>query len=152
WARYVAACLIVLPVAAGFRGGRVFPAERLAAHALRTAFLVIAMTLYFLAIARIPLATAASAYFVGPIVAFVLAAMVRKERLTLRKLLSLALGFVAASHPVLVDAGVRRPDILPRHGCVLRGQPHPLDRRVPAYRRLDARPAGLCRADRRRRD
>jgi drug/metabolite transporter (DMT)-like permease len=49
-----------------------FLAERLASHVFRTVFLVAAMTLYFLAIARIRLATAVSAYFVGPVVAVVL--------------------------------------------------------------------------------
>jgi len=63
---------------------------------LRTLFLVISMTLYFLAIARIPLATAISAFFVGPIVAVVLSVFVLKERLTARKLISLGLGFGGA--------------------------------------------------------
>ncbi|HKV00013.1 MAG TPA: DMT family transporter [Vineibacter sp.] len=96
WARYVVACTIVLPVAVAYHGVRVLPTERRVAHALRTVFLVISMTLYFLAIARIPLATAVSAYFVGPIIAVVLAVPVLKERLTARKVLSLVLGFVGA--------------------------------------------------------
>lgn len=96
WARYVVACAIVLPVAAVYHGTRVLPAERRVAHTLRTVFLVISMTLYFMAIARIPLATAVSAYFVGPIIAVVLSVPVLKERLTTRKVLSLVLGFVGA--------------------------------------------------------
>lgn len=96
WARYAAACCIVLPLAAIRHGPRMLPGERLGAHTLRTLFLVISMTLYFLAIARIPLATAISAFFVGPIVAVVLSVFVLKERLTARKLVSLALGFGGA--------------------------------------------------------
>jgi len=96
WARYVVACAIVLPVAAVYHGNRVLPTERRVAHTLRTVFLVISMTLYFMAIARIPLATAVSAYFVGPIIAVVLSVPVLKERLTTRKVLSLVLGFVGA--------------------------------------------------------
>jgi drug/metabolite transporter (DMT)-like permease len=96
WARYAVACLVVLPVAATFGGRRMFPAERLAAHALRTVFLVVAMTLYFLAVARIPLATAASASFVSPIIAVILSVLVLHERLTPAKLLSLAVGFVGS--------------------------------------------------------
>jgi drug/metabolite transporter (DMT)-like permease len=72
------------------------PAERLGAHTLRTLFLVISMTLYFLAIARIPLATAISAFFVGPIVAVVLSVFVLKERLSACKLVSLGSGFGGA--------------------------------------------------------
>ena len=66
-------------------------------HLLRTICLVIAMTLYFLAIARIPLATAVSAFFVGPIVAVALALVVLKERVTLRKIASLVLALPAPS-------------------------------------------------------
>src|SRR5215510_4197795 len=58
WARYAVASLIVLPSAAAIHGTRLFPAEQRVSHVLRTVFLVVSMTLYFLAIARIPLATA----------------------------------------------------------------------------------------------
>src|SRR5262245_2589960 len=73
WARYVAACLVVIPVAVTRFGSQFLPREQIGAHLLRTVFLVSAMTVYFLAIARIPLATAISAYFVAPIIAMVLA-------------------------------------------------------------------------------
>jgi drug/metabolite transporter (DMT)-like permease len=118
WARYAVASIVVLPLAAALRGAQIFPAERVAAHALRTVFLVIAMTLYFLAIARIPLATAVSAYFVGPIVAVVLSVAVLKERLTTRKILSLALGFVG-SLVILQPGGTIEPGLLMAFGAGL---------------------------------
>jgi drug/metabolite transporter (DMT)-like permease len=97
WARYAVAALIVLPIAALRSGsGRVFPREGLVSHVLRTLFLVISMTLYFLAVARIPLATAISAFFIGPIAAVVLSVFVLKERITWLKIASLALGFIGA--------------------------------------------------------
>lgn len=96
WMRYAVASVVVLPLAAARYGRDLFPNAQRPSHLLRTVFLVAAMTLYFLAIARIPLATAVSAFFVGPIIAVVLAAVVLKERLTARKLLSLALGFAGA--------------------------------------------------------
>lgn len=68
WARYAVASLIVLPFAARIHGLQIFPGKRWISHLLRTLFLIVAMTLYFLSIARIPLATAASTYFVGPII------------------------------------------------------------------------------------
>jgi drug/metabolite transporter (DMT)-like permease len=71
WARYAVACVVVLPFAAVLHGRRLFPAERRGAHVFRTVFLVTAMTLYFLSVARIPLATAVSTCFVGPIMAAV---------------------------------------------------------------------------------
>ena len=118
WARYAVACGIVLPFAAALHGARVFPAERLTAHCLRTVFLVAAMTLYFLAVARIPLATAVSAYFVGPIVAVLLSVAVLKEELTVRKVLSLALGFVG-SLVILRPGGTVEPGLLMAFGSGL---------------------------------
>ncbi len=96
WARYAVASLIVLPVAALRNGTSIFPAERRGSHLLRTLFLVISMTLYFLALARIPLATAISVFFIGPIAAVVLSIFVLKERMSRAKGLSLALGFIGA--------------------------------------------------------
>ncbi len=55
-----------------------------------------AMTLYFLAIARIPISPAVSAYFVGPVVAVALSVLFLKEAMSGRKGLSLALGFVGS--------------------------------------------------------
>jgi drug/metabolite transporter (DMT)-like permease len=111
WVRYAVACLIVLPFAAAIHGRRLFPAERMVSHVFRTVFLVAAMTLYFLAVARIPLATAVSSYFVGPIIAVVLSAAVLRERLTTRKALSLILGFVG-SIVILRPGGSQDPGIL----------------------------------------
>jgi len=111
WARYAVACTIVLPIAAAIHGFRLFPAERYAAHVFRTVFLVVAMTLYFLAVARIPLATAVSAYFVGPIIAMALSVTVLEERMTSRKVLSLTLG-VVGSLVILRPGGSTDPGIL----------------------------------------
>lgn len=111
WARYAVASLVVLPFATALHGCRLFPAERRRWHLLRTVFLVTSMTLYFLAVARIPLATAASTYFVGPIIAVVLAIVLLNERLTLRKGLSLILGF-AGSLVILRPGGAMEQGIL----------------------------------------
>ncbi|WP_162262539.1 DMT family transporter [Bosea sp. Root483D1] len=101
WVRYVAALGFILPVALFWRGQQ--PAAPLASprrywlsHILRTAFLVTAMTLYFVAITRIPLADALGAYFIAPIAATLLASITLRERLDRRKLLAVALGFVGA--------------------------------------------------------
>lgn len=96
WARYVVACMIVVPIVFAARGPRIFPKERLAAHTLRTVFLVTSMTLYFMSVAIIPLATAVSAYFVAPILAVVLSLVFLKEQLSIRKIVSLVLGFGGA--------------------------------------------------------
>ena len=96
WARYAVATLVVLPLAALSHGAAVFPSTRRVPHFVRTLLLVCSMTLYFLAIARIPLATAMSAFFVGPIIAVVVAVTWLGEQLTPRKAASLALGFAGA--------------------------------------------------------
>jgi drug/metabolite transporter (DMT)-like permease len=111
WARYAVAFLIVLPVAATVHGPRLFPEKRWTSHIFRTVFLVTAMTLYFLSIARIPLATAVSTYFVGPIIAVMLSVIVLKERMTFRKGLSLTLGF-AGSLVILQPGASTDPGIL----------------------------------------
>jgi drug/metabolite transporter (DMT)-like permease len=96
FARYAVAGLIVLPIVFWRNGRDIFPAERRFSHLLRTLFLVISMTLYFLALARIPLATAISVFFIGPIAAVVLSFFILKERMTWPKLVSVTLGFIGA--------------------------------------------------------
>lgn len=93
WARYAVACAFVLPFAVARYGKSFLPREQIGAHLARTIFLVAAMTSYFLAIARIPLAAANSAYFVGPVLAMVLAVVFLGETLTAPKIVSLALAF-----------------------------------------------------------
>lgn len=96
WIRYAIACLFVLPFAFLKRGMNIFPREKLGIHLLRTVFLVSSMTLYFVSVSLIPLATAISAYFVGPIVAVVLGVLFLRESWNLIKCLSLILGFVGS--------------------------------------------------------
>jgi drug/metabolite transporter (DMT)-like permease len=92
WARYAVACAVVLPLALMRFGASPFPSTQIGAHVLRTLFLIASMTLYFMAVARIPMATAISAFFVGPIVAMALAVIFLGEPLTMRKVVSLGLG------------------------------------------------------------
>jgi len=101
WVRYVAALGFILPVALLQRGqppvrATASPGRYWLAQILRTGFLVTAMTLYFVAIARIPLADALGAYFIAPIAATLLAALALRERLDRRKLMAVLLGFVGA--------------------------------------------------------
>jgi drug/metabolite transporter (DMT)-like permease len=111
FARYAVASLIVLPLAALTRPRPLFPPERRMSHLLRTIALMAATSLYFLAIARIPLATAVSAFFIGPVVAVALAVVVLKERITGAKIASLVLGFVGAI-VILRPGAVIEPGIL----------------------------------------
>lgn len=108
WARYAVACAIVLPLAVLRFGGSPFPTTQIGAHVLRTLFVIMAMTLYYMAVARIPLATAISAFFVGPIIAMALAVIFLGEPLTPPKMLSLGLG--AAGTLLIVRPGAAPVD------------------------------------------
>lgn len=111
WARCAVAALVVLPVACVVHGARPFPTVQLGSHLLRTVFLVLAMSLYYLAVARIPLATATSAYLAAPIMAVLLAVVMLGERPTPAKLVGLALG-VAGALVIVRPAGAIEPAIL----------------------------------------
>ncbi len=111
WATYVVAGGLAVPTAALRAGRQAFPSSRRGLHVLRAAFLVAAMTLYYLAVARVPLATAVSAYFVGPIVAAVLSVLVLHERMTAPKTASLALG-IAGALVILRPGAAVEPGVL----------------------------------------
>ena len=112
WARYAVACLVVLPIAIARDGVAFLPRRQRGTHLLRTIFLVSSMTCYFLAIVHIPLATAISAFFIGPIIAMVLAVVFLREPLTRQKLISLALGVVGALIIVRPQGGPINPGLL----------------------------------------
>lgn len=108
WCSFFCAALIVTPIAVRQHGRAIFPPSQRGLHLLRVAFLLLSATLYYLAVARIPLADAVSAYFIGPIVASVLGVAVLKERFTPLKLVSLALGVAGAL--VILQPGGAPPD------------------------------------------
>lgn len=94
WARLLASAALALPVALVTHGGRaIIPRGQLLSQVARAVFLVGAMTSFYAAISRVPLADARGAYFVAPIIASLLAVPVLKERLDGRTLIALTLGF-----------------------------------------------------------
>lgn len=96
FARYAVAGAIVLPIAFLKHGYTLLPERQRGAHFLRTLFLVSAMTCFFLAIAKIELATAVAAFFISPIAATLLAVFFLKEKFNAAKATSLTLGFCGA--------------------------------------------------------
>ncbi|WP_267159602.1 DMT family transporter [Sulfitobacter sp. F26204] len=96
WARYAASTALILPIAFARNGRRMFPSDGIPLHALRTLCLVGAMTLYFFAISKVSLVIAASAYFVGPLVAVALSVTVLGERLTTTKVAGMLVGLIGA--------------------------------------------------------
>ncbi|MEM7195020.1 MAG: DMT family transporter [Pseudomonadota bacterium] len=106
WARYLVAAVIILPIAFARHGRSCLPRRNLGAHFLRTVCLVTSMTLYFQAISTTPLADAISAYFIGPIVAALLAVWLLKETLSPLKIASMSLGFLGVILIVEPSTGI----------------------------------------------
>lgn len=96
WARYAAGAAFIIPTAFAASGGDRITREQVPLQSLRAVFLVGSVSFYYLAIARIPLADALGAYFIGPILATLLAVAFLKEPLQPRRLLAVAAGFVGA--------------------------------------------------------
>lgn len=110
WARYAVASCIIVPIALGRFGRTLLPSSQLSAHFFRTLCLVTAMTLYFLALSQIPMATATSAFFISPILATALAVFIAKEKFSVVKFISLALGLcgmlLIATPGISIEPGV----------------------------------------------
>lgn len=96
WVANVFAVMVIVPIAVRQHGRAFVPPTHKGWHLLRVAFLMMAGTFYYLAIARLPLATAITVYFINPVVAAVLSVLFLGERMTLAKLASLALGITGA--------------------------------------------------------
>ena len=96
WARYAASTALILPIAFARRRRRVLPTDGITLYATRTFCLVGAMTLYLFAISKVSLVIAASAYFIGPLVAVALSVIFLGERLTIAKILGMLIGLIGA--------------------------------------------------------
>ena len=96
WARYSAAALIVVPLTLPWHRDFLSLRGDLASNALRTLLAVGAMTFFFFAIAEIPFATAFGGFFLGPVIAAVLAALLLGERITVRRLGAALAGLAGA--------------------------------------------------------
>ena len=96
WARYVSGALIALPLTLALCGRQVWPTQGIGSQVARTVFIVAAMTLYFGAVASVPLADATAAYLLAPIIAAVLAVLVLGEAMSRRKVIAVILGLAGA--------------------------------------------------------
>jgi drug/metabolite transporter (DMT)-like permease len=96
WARFLAGGLIFVPLASMMLKRHRLQRDQVVALCGRTVLHVLAISLYFLAIARIPLADALGAYFVAPIVAILLGTAVLGERFTRTQAIAVLIGFLGA--------------------------------------------------------
>jgi drug/metabolite transporter (DMT)-like permease len=96
WARFLSGSVIFVPLAMTMLKQHRLTKNQVLALSWRTLLHVLAVSLYFLAIARIPLADALGAYFVAPIVAITLGAAFLGERLTRTQAIAALIGFLGA--------------------------------------------------------
>ena len=94
WGTYVAAAIVVVPIAMRLHGREALLPAGLKSQTARTFLLVGSMTVFFFSIRTVPLANAISAYFVAPFVAAALAPFVLLERLTLPIICAVVGGFI----------------------------------------------------------
>ena len=94
WGTYVAAAIVVVPIAMRLHGREALLPAGLKSQTARTFLLVGSMTVFFISIRTVPLANAISAYFVAPFVAAALAPFVLLERLTLPIICAVVGGFI----------------------------------------------------------
>jgi drug/metabolite transporter (DMT)-like permease len=96
WMRYLSGTLFVVPITLAIHGKRAWPTQGVGSQVARTIFLVLAMTLYFVAISTVPLADATAAYLLAPVITSVLAVLILNEAFSRRKALAVILGLVGA--------------------------------------------------------
>ena len=94
--RYFVAALVVLPIGTAYAQGGRSTTTTVAMNGVRTVLTVGAMTCFFFAIRHIPLATAFGGYFLGPVIAAVLAAPVLGERMTVLRAAAAIVGVIGA--------------------------------------------------------
>lgn len=111
-ARYAVASCMVLPLAWFQLRQQMFSRRDLVMQSLRTVFLVAAMTLYFLAISRVQLTLALSAYFIGPLITLLLSILFLGEKITVQKSVALALGFVGTLVILRPESGLNSGVVL----------------------------------------
>lgn len=96
WARFLISAMVVLPFALARFGRQAVLPKPIGIHVLRTLLVAGAITCYWAAVARIPLADALGVYFISPLVATVLSGLLLKEAVGLRRLLAVLAGFAGA--------------------------------------------------------
>ena len=104
WMRFCIGGLVFAPFAFVSSRGTVIRTNELFSLSWRAALHVLAISMYFLAIARIPIADALGAYFVAPIVAVVVASWYLRESISRLHAVAIAIGFLGAI--IVVRPGV----------------------------------------------
>ena len=107
WMRFLIGGMIFLPcVFIFYKEGKIIRINELFSLTSRSALHVLAISLYFLAIARVPLADALGAYFIAPIVAVVVAAWHLNENISRLQMVAVLIGFMGSMIVVRPGASI----------------------------------------------
>ncbi len=94
WARFLVGGVIFAPLVLILSNSVRLRTGELVSLSWRTILHVVAISLYFLAIARVPLADALGAYFVAPIIAVIVGAVYLREKASLTQFVAVFVGFL----------------------------------------------------------
>lgn len=112
WARYTFHLLAMSPVVLLRYGPRALRPRRLGEQVLRGGLLLTATTLFFAAIAVLPLADTLALFFVSPLIVTLLATFALGESVAPRRLVAVAIGFLGVLAIVRPGGGVFGPAAL----------------------------------------
>jgi drug/metabolite transporter (DMT)-like permease len=96
WARYFFHWIILLPILLARYSWRAFTPARMTMQLGRSAILLVGTTLFFFALSYMPVADALALFFISPLVATLLSALLLKEKVGPRRLGAVLVGFIGA--------------------------------------------------------
>ena len=96
WLRYLGHFVLMLVIFLPFHGGKLFRTQNLGAQLVRSLLLLGSPTCYFMALAYLPLTTAASISFTSPFIVTALSVPLLGERVGPRRWTAVGIGFIGA--------------------------------------------------------
>jgi len=134
WARFLLQSLFMLPFILYFQGARGLVPNRLWPNVLRGALIATSSTLFFAAIAVMPVADAIAIFFIEPFILTILSAVVDKEHVGWRRRIAVTTGFIGVLIVVQPSWAVFGPiSIVPALGGAIFAVYVILNRRLTAY-------------------
>ena len=134
WARFLLQSLLMLPFILYFQGARGLIPNRLWPNVLRGALIATSSTLFFAAIAVMPVADAIAIFFIEPFILTILSAVVDKEHVGWRRRIAVTTGFIGVLIVVQPSWAVFGPiSIVPALGGAIFAVYVILNRRLTAY-------------------
>jgi drug/metabolite transporter (DMT)-like permease len=96
WARYFFHWVILLPILLARYSWRAFTPANITMQLARSAILLVGTMLFFFGLSYMPVADTLALFFISPLVATLLSALLLKEKVGPRRLIAVAVGFIGA--------------------------------------------------------